>query len=102
MRSALKFKIKSIILFFFGVAFFGGCVNSTLDILIVNGTVYDGLGNPGEQIDIGIKKGEIVALGNIKNSESAHTINATGMAVSPGFIDLHAHLEDIQQNPNAL
>ncbi|HLU90932.1 MAG TPA: hypothetical protein VKZ51_13920, partial [Cyclobacteriaceae bacterium] len=87
---------------FFSLFFFQGCTSPSFDVLIVHGTVYDGLGNPGVQMDIGIRDGKIAALGDFKEAKSEHIIDASGMAVAPGFIDLHAHLEDIPEHPNAL
>ena len=62
------------------------------DIIIKNGNVIDGTGNPGFTIDIGIKDGKIVKLGNFSNEiQSGKTIDAKGLVVSPGFIDIHSH-----------
>ena len=69
--------------------------HNNYDTIILNGTVYDGsLDNP-TLIDIGIKRDKIVRLGSLANQSANRIINAKGLAVSPGFIDLHAHLEPI-------
>lgn len=78
-----------------------GC-KEQLDLLITGGLVYDGKGNPGQRTDIGIKGDKIVALGNLNGVKSKKVIDASGLAVSPGFIDLHAHIESIMNNPTAL
>jgi len=62
------------------------------DIIISNGTVYDGSGNPSIKADIGIKNGKIKTIGQIKKS-SKNTIDATNLMVSPGFIDVHTHCD---------
>ena len=60
------------------------------DLLIKNGAIYDGTGAPGYQADIGVLEGRIVAIGKLEE-DSVETIEAAGLAVSPGFIDLHTH-----------
>ncbi len=62
-----------------------------LDILIKNGTVYDGTGNAGERRDVGVIDGKIVFPGA---AEAEETIDAEGLAVSPGFIDVHTHADE--------
>ncbi len=66
---------------------------SEFDILIKNGTVVDGARNPRYKGDIGIKNGKISAVGRIRNAEADRTIDAEGMIVAPGFIDLHTHYD---------
>lgn len=65
------------------------------DVLVLNGTVYDGSLDDPALMDIGIRNDEIVAVGSLSNQTAAKVIDATGLVVSPGFIDLHAHLEPI-------
>ena len=61
------------------------------DVLILGGTVVDGTGKPGYRADVGIKGETIDAIDDLSRSEARRVIDATGMAVSPGFIDTHAH-----------
>lgn len=61
------------------------------DILITNGFVFDGAGNPWVYSDIGIIDDEIVAMGKLRNVPSKRTIDASGLFVTPGFIDPHSH-----------
>jgi len=63
------------------------------DIIIKNGRIIDGSGNPWYKADIGISKGKIMKIGRIKPSEEAKIIDAKGMIVSPGFIDIHSHAD---------
>lgn len=62
-----------------------------LDIVIRNGMVYDGTGSPWTRLDVGIERGRIAALGDLSKERAREVIDARGMAVSPGFIDAHAH-----------
>lgn len=58
------------------------------DVIIKNGTVYDGSGLPAYKTDIGISGDKIVLLGNLKDATAKTEIDAEGMAVSPGFINM--------------
>jgi N-acyl-D-aspartate/D-glutamate deacylase len=58
------------------------------DILIRNGRIVDGTGAPWYRADIGIKQGKIAAIGRLPNAQAARTINADGLIVAPGFVDM--------------
>ena len=78
-----------------------GCATSEeFDVLILNGTVYDGSLDDPAMMDVGIRNDEIVAVGSLTNKTASKVIDATGLAVAPGFIDLHAHLEPIFEIPD--
>lgn len=65
-----------------------------LSWVIKGGEVYDGSGEPAYQADIGILDGVIVKTGNIEDGEMpapGRVLDATGLAVAPGFIDIHSH-----------
>ena len=63
-----------------------------LDILIRNGLIIDGTGNPGYYGSVGVDGDTIeVFRGSVGDVEAARTIDATGLTVCPGFIDMHAH-----------
>ena len=62
------------------------------DLLIKNGRIVDGSGLPSFIGDVGIKDGKIAELGRLRGS-AARTIDAEGLAVSPGFIDHHTHMD---------
>ncbi|MFC2140136.1 amidohydrolase family protein [Candidatus Auribacterota bacterium] len=61
------------------------------DIIIKNGLVYDGKRNPAQIRDIGIKGDQIVVFGKISDQETREIIDASGLVVAPGFIDIHGH-----------
>ena len=64
-------------------------MNSTL---IKNGKVIDGTGNPWYKADLLINNGKIERIApNIKSNDAENTIDASGLTVSPGFIDIHTH-----------
>ncbi|MEA4847911.1 MAG: D-aminoacylase [Clostridiaceae bacterium] len=62
-----------------------------LDLKIINGHLIDGSGDKRYKSDTGIKGDKIVAIGDLKDQESVRTIDAEGLVVSPGFIDMHTH-----------
>src|SRR5688500_7338209 len=61
------------------------------DILIRNGRVLDGTGNPWYRADIGITGDRIRAMGRLGNTTAKTTIDAADRYVTPGFIDVHSH-----------
>ena len=58
------------------------------DVIIRNGTVYDGSGGEGRQADVALRGDRIVGVGNFKNATAKVTIDARGLAVAPGFINM--------------
>lgn len=71
------------------------------DIIITGGLVYDGTGAAPFRADVGIKDDRIARLGSLDGASAGRRIDAIGLAVAPGFIDLHAHLEPILRMPDA-
>jgi N-acyl-D-amino-acid deacylase len=63
------------------------------DVVIKNGRVADGTGNPWFYADVGIKDGKITKVGSIDPAQAQQVIDATGRVVAPGFIDGHTHVE---------
>jgi len=62
------------------------------DLVIRGGTVFDGSGSPGVVADIGIRDDRIVAIGEVEGN-AGRTVDARGLYVAPGFIDMHSHSE---------
>ena len=58
------------------------------DLIIRNGRVFDGSGSPGHDADIAIKGDRIAKIGNLKNATAARVVDARGLVVAPGFIDM--------------
>jgi N-acyl-D-amino-acid deacylase len=72
------------------------------DVLIINGKIIDGTGNSWYYGDIAIKDGKIVSIGKFNNITAPKVINAKGLIIAPGFIDVHAHIENgVFENPSA-
>ncbi|MFK7983670.1 MAG: exo-alpha-sialidase, partial [Saprospiraceae bacterium] len=75
--------------------------NFVYDLVIRNGLIYDGLGKAGIKGDIGIKGDKIVTIQTKITGETKKEIDANGLAVSPGFVDVHTHLEPLPLFPQA-
>src|SRR5439155_4365618 len=70
-------------------------------IVIRNGHIIDGTGSPWYAADIGIRGGKIAAIGRLEGAAAKRTIDARGMVVAPGFIDMLGQSEDsILVNPH--
>ncbi|HEX2867367.1 MAG TPA: D-aminoacylase [Ignavibacteriales bacterium] len=77
-------------------------LKNQFDLVIKNGSVIDGTGRREFKADLGIKNGRITAIGKLSHASADKVIDARGLKVSPGFIDIHSHT-DIQLlvNPRA-
>src|SRR3954470_6512225 len=74
----------------------------TWDILIRGGRVVDGSGGPGEIADVAVEGGRIAAIGPALSGAAARVIDAEGLAVAPGFIDIKTHSDfTLPINPKA-
>jgi N-acyl-D-amino-acid deacylase len=62
-----------------------------LDLLIRNGTIIDGTGRKRYRGDVGISGDRIVEVGKLQEAQARQTLDVRGLAVSPGFIDVHSH-----------
>lgn len=65
------------------------------DVIVRNGRIVDGTGNPWFYGDIAIRGDRIVAVGRLPTQQAARVIDAAGMVVSPGFIDIHSHSDTL-------
>jgi N-acyl-D-amino-acid deacylase len=66
---------------------------ATADLLIRNGKIIDGTGNSWYYGDLAVKDGKIIKIGYIADIQASKTIDAKGLIVAPGFIDVHGHIE---------
>jgi N-acyl-D-aspartate/D-glutamate deacylase len=83
-----------------GVAVFGHAQD--FDVLIHGGRIVDGTGNPSYKADLGVRHGKIAAMGHLAGKAATRTIDATGLTVAPGFIDIHNHSDyTILEDPDA-
>ncbi|MBC3784251.1 N-acyl-D-amino-acid deacylase family protein [Spirosoma utsteinense] len=72
------------------------------DLVIKNGRVVDGTGNPWVYADVAVQNGRVVSVGVVDATNAKRTIDATGLIVAPGFIDVHTHVEgSLEAQPGA-
>jgi N-acyl-D-aspartate/D-glutamate deacylase len=60
----------------------------TFDVLIRGGTVYDGTGSAGRPTDVGVRQEQIAAVGDLSKARASTVVDASGLAVAPGFINM--------------
>jgi N-acyl-D-amino-acid deacylase len=65
----------------------------TYDLIIRNGTIVDGLGGEPYVGDVAVRDGVIAAVGNVNGDAAEREIDASGLLVTPGFVDLHTHYD---------
>lgn len=75
------------------LTFYSNSYSQEADIIIRNGKIIDGTGNQWQYKDVAISKNKIIAIGLLGNWKAKKEIDAKGFIVSPGFIDVHAHIE---------
>lgn len=78
-----------------------GAQSPRYDLVIAGGTVIDGTGGAGRRVDVAIAKGRIAAVGQIAAADARETLDARGLVVAPGFIDVHTHADDVWERPRA-
>ena len=72
----------------------GSGQRSDFDLLIRNGRIVDGTGNPSYVGDVGVRDGKIAAIGRLANRSATRAIDGAGLIVAPGFIDIHNHSDE--------
>jgi len=63
------------------------------DLVIRNGTVFDGTGGAGQRADVAVDGERVTAVGDLDGEVGEKTIDAAGLAVTPGFVDVHTHFD---------
>jgi N-acyl-D-amino-acid deacylase len=81
-------KLYKIIILLIIILYYGCSGAQKYDILVRNGQIYDGSGAPAYTGDIGINADTLAAIGDLRNSKGKTEINADGLAVAPGFINM--------------
>jgi N-acyl-D-amino-acid deacylase len=71
------------------------------DLVIRGGRIVDGSGAPARRADVAIAAGRIALIGSVRSAEARETIDATGLVVAPGFIDVHTHADDLADHARA-
>ena len=101
----MKAKAAAMIFLFIGAI----CILSALafdgvdfHIILKNGKIINGTGNPWFYADIGIKDGKIKTIGNLEDTKAEKILDASNLVISPGFIDIHDHSDGgIVKEPQA-
>ena len=91
-KRAIK-RITQVLMTFLFISLLSNCnqntsTNTTFDTIIRGGTIYDGLGGNPFVGDIGINNDKIAVIGDLSNADAKNNIDASGKAVSPGFINM--------------
>ncbi|HEY8782073.1 MAG TPA: D-aminoacylase [Mucilaginibacter sp.] len=93
-------KIKALIVFLFFPAIL--LAQQRFDIILKNGKIVDGTGNPWFYGDVGVIRDKIVCIGDLSKDKADKIIDVSGLVVAPGFIDVHTHIEgDEKTTPTA-
>jgi N-acyl-D-aspartate/D-glutamate deacylase len=87
------------LLFLISVILFSCNQEPPADFLILNGTIIDGLGNPAIKADLLIRNGIMELVKPGENTNAITTIDATGLIVAPGFVDVHNHSDQSINDP---
>jgi len=80
--------LRSLILPFTLAMFASSLLAEEFDVIIKGGMVYDGSGSEGQHLDLAIKGDRIAGVGDFKSAKAKATVDATGLAVAPGFINM--------------
>ncbi|HWA35907.1 MAG TPA: D-aminoacylase [Cyclobacteriaceae bacterium] len=75
------------------IALLAACKKKEYDVVLRGGTVYDGSGKPGMVADVAINADTVAFVGDLSGAVGKTEINATGLAVTPGFVNMLSHCE---------
>lgn len=85
-----------------------GCGSPEYDLIIEDATIVDGTGEPSFTGDVAVRADTIAAIGDLADATATERVNATGLVLAPGFIDIHSHAtggsiegSDIVERPEA-
>src|SRR2546425_10726235 len=92
--------LLALLLSLFGALLSPGAHAKNYDLIIRHGRVVDGSGNPAFFADVALKDGRIAAIGRITSIAKVE-IDAEGLIVAPGFIDVHTHADEVAEMPRA-
>ena len=80
----------------------GTAQGADFDLLIRGARVVDGTGSPWYRADVGVRDGRIAAIGSLAEASATRVVEARDLALAPGFIDVHTHVEDeVENHPDA-
>ena len=85
---------RLLLLLFLTVLAAGNSLSQDYDYILLNGRIFDGSGNPWFYADIAILDGKIVEIGDLEGAKAISVIDASGLYIAPGFIDIHSHAMD--------
>lgn len=98
---AFLFLLVIIVLGLTGLLYAHKLADPAYDLVITNARVVDGTGNPWFYADVAVKDGRVARIGRIAASDASKVIDAGRQIVAPGFIDVHTHVENIYNQPEA-
>src|SRR5262245_20797701 len=84
----MRFRFTLIYIFVLTLVVSAQTQQDAYDIIIKNGVVYDGGGARPRRADVGVKGDRIAAIGDLKSAKATTVVDASGLAVAPGFINM--------------
>ena len=88
LEAAVMRRLLSAAALFLGLTAAVYAADAPFDVVIRGGTVYDGTGGPGRRVDVGIRGDKVAAVGDLSKVSAARTVDAKGLAVAPGFVNM--------------
>jgi N-acyl-D-amino-acid deacylase len=76
--------------------------HAAFDLIVRGGSVLDGTGRPAYRADVGVAEGRIARIGDLSRDTAATVIDASGLVVAPGFINIHSHASALSTAANML